>query len=136
MNKLLKSELFDSFELREAVLHTSFKAVIDGVRNKDFFDSDEPLPHYLSWQEVRTYIYGLMTGAKSPSYFKIVLATTQQKAQAISPDVETCFINLIFKDNQMTCTTGVAYKTFSLDKSPDHIWDEKMKQFLFKYEFL
>lgn len=138
MAKLLKSELFDSFELREAILHTSFKAVIDGVRNSDYFDAErlETLSSHLTWGEIRSYVYSLVTGPKSPSYFKIILATSLSKSQSLSPDVETCFINLVFKDNQITCTTGVAYKHFTLDKSADALWDDRIKNFLFKYDFL
>ena len=42
MNKLLKSQLFDNFIFREAVMHTAFKSVLDGHRDKDFYNTDEP----------------------------------------------------------------------------------------------
>ena len=38
MAKLLKSDLFDSFEVREVISHTAFKLVIDGKRNQDYFN--------------------------------------------------------------------------------------------------
>ncbi|MGL4797946.1 MAG: DUF5721 family protein [Cellulosilyticaceae bacterium] len=143
MNKLLKSELFDNFELREALIHTSFKTIVDGTRNKDFFSSIEDLPTppaelstYITWREARPYIYQLILGDKSPSYFKIILSLSQKKAHDLSADIDTCFINLIFKEGTITCTTGVAYKNFTLDKTPDTLWDERIKQFLFKYAFL
>ena len=137
MNKLLKSDLFDTFELREALIHTSFKAIIDGVRNKDFFDTEalETLSPHLTWGEVRPYIYQLIMGAKSPSYFKIILSTSTSKTLALSPELDTCFLNIVYKENQISCTTGVAYKGFTLDKTPDKLWDERIKNFLFKYEF-
>ncbi len=138
MSKLLKSDLFDNFELREAVLHLAFKAFVDGNRNTDFFDTtlDEPLSPYLTWSEVRPAIYQLMSGDKLPSYFKIVLSTPQSKTATLSPDLEACFLNITFKDNQITCTTGVAYKHFTLDKSADLSWDTTIKDFLFKHTFL
>ena len=138
MNKLIKSDLFDSFQLREAVIHTAFKSVLDGHRNIDFYNTDERegLSDYLTWGEMRPYIYQFITGSKYPSYFKIILCTNKQKTEAISDQVDTFFVNITFKASEITVSTGVAYKTFTLDKSPENIWDTKIKNFLFKYEFL
>ncbi|MHC1750022.1 MAG: DUF5721 family protein [Cellulosilyticaceae bacterium] len=138
MAKLLKSDLFDSFEVREVIIHTAFKCIVDGTRNKDFFfeEDNHPTTTYLSWQELRSYIYSLMQGSKLPTYFKIILSTTSDKTMLLSPDVSAFFLNITFKDNILSCSTGIAYKTFSLDKTPEILWDEKMKQFLFKYNFL
>ena len=119
-------------------MHTAFKSILDGHRNKDFYNTDEleNLSEYLNWSEVRPYIYHIVIGTKSPSYFKIILSTNTTKTLAISQEVDTFFINIIFKDGDISINTGVAYKTFTLDKSPEHIWDEKIKNFLFKYHFL
>lgn len=138
MNKLLKADLFDSFEVRECIVHTSFKAIIDGKRNHDFYSTEEleELSSYLSWQELRPHAYQMIIGAKSPTYFKIILSTNKQKTSSISGEVDTCFLNITFKDNQITCSSGVSYKTFTLDKTPETLWDDKIKNFLFKYEFL
>lgn len=138
MNKLLKSDLFDSFLVREVVMHTAFKSILDGHRNIDFYNTDErdDLSDYLNWGEIRPYVYQIITGTKSPSYFKIILSTNAQKTIAISDQVDTFFINITFKEASIQVGTGVAYKTFTLDKSPEKIWDEKIKHFLFKYEFL
>ncbi len=40
MAQLLKGNLFDSFEVREIILHTKFKCIIDGKYNLLFFDED------------------------------------------------------------------------------------------------
>lgn len=138
MNKLLKADLFDNFLVREVVMHTAFKSILDGHRNIDFYNSDEQegLSEYLTWGELRPYVYHFFTGTKSPSYFKIILCTNTKKTIAISDQVDTFFINITFKNAEIQVSTGVAYKTFTLDKFPEKIWDEKIKQFLFKYEFL
>ncbi|MEG0085320.1 MAG: DUF5721 family protein, partial [Niameybacter sp.] len=132
MNKLIKSDLFDSFLIREAILHTAFKSILDGHRNMEFYNSDEreDLSDYLTWGEIRPYIYQIIIGSKSPSYFKIILSTNKQKTEAISDLVDTCFINITFKASEITVSTGIAYKTFTLDKSPETIWDTKIKNFL------
>lgn len=141
MSKLLKHDLFDDFEVREAIIHTSFKSILEGTRNAEFFsDVETPetplLPSFLTWAEMRPYVYHLILGNKLPTYFKIVLSTNSQVAASLSELASTFFLNITFKDNAMTCSTGIAYKTFSLDKTPEHVWDEKVKQFLFEHGFL
>ncbi len=119
MAKLLKSDLFDTFEVKEVIIHAAFKLVIDGGRNMDYFDTlnGETYSKLLTWGELRKNVYELMQGSKMPTYFKI-------------------YLNIHFKDNQISCSTGTSYKTFTLDQSADKLWDEKMKQFLFKYNFM
>lgn len=141
MTKLLKSDLFESFEVREVAIHVSFKMILDGKRNKAYFqdineDSAEVYSDYLTWGEMRKHVYELMQGSKLPTYFKIVLSTSSEKTQQISPNVSTFYLNITFKDNQTICTTGTAYSEFTLDQSADHLWDERIKNFLFKYQFI
>ncbi|MEG0012858.1 MAG: DUF5721 family protein [Cellulosilyticaceae bacterium] len=139
MNKLLKSDLFDTFEVREVVLHATFKSVFDGARNLDFFadiENKEALPYFVNWNEMKPFIYHFVIGNKLPTYFKIILSTNTAKTYALSPAASTFFLNITFKDNEIKCSTGIAYKEFTLDKSCEKIWDEKMKSFLFKYNFL
>lgn len=141
MSKLLKSDLFESFEVREVISHTAFKLVIDGKRNQAYFndlqnDPDGIYSEYLTWGEIRKHVYELMQGHILPTYFKIILCTPSSKTAQLSQDASTFYLNITFKDNQMTCSTGTAYKDFTFDKSADHIWDERIKHFLFKYEFI
>lgn len=141
MSKLLKSDLFDSFEVREVAIHVSFKMILDGKRNTDYFqdineDPEKVYSTYLTWGEVRKHVYELMQGTKLPTYFKIILSTSREKTHQISPDVSTFYLNITFKNNQTTCTTGTAYSVFTLDQSADHLWDERIKDFLFKYQFI
>lgn len=139
MGKLLKSDLFDTFEVREVVLHTAFKSVLDGSRNQEFFNdvnNEEEFSTFVNWKEMKPYVYQFVMGHKLPTYFKIVLSTSPAKTLALSPAASTFFLNITFKDNEIKCSTGVAYKEFTLDKSCEQIWDERIKNFLFKYNFL
>lgn len=138
MNKLLKSDLFETFEVREIIIHSATKCILDGKRNIDFYTSEEldTLSSYLTWHELRPQTYHLMSGSKLPTYFKIILSTSTTKTLSVSDIIDTCFLNITFKDNIITCSTAVSYKMFTMDKTPESIWDEKMKYFLFKYEFL
>lgn len=132
MSCLLKEDLFNSFEVREVTLHTSYKLHLDGRRNVDFYESHEleGLSEYLGWSEVQPHIFELIKGKKSPTYFKIILSTSTARAQEISPEASTFFLNITFKEGAISCTTGTAYTSFSLDKTPEQAWDHKMTQFL------
>ena len=115
--------------------------MIDGKRNLNYFndiqnDPDTVYTEYLSWSELRRHVYELMQGHTLPTYFKIILSTKAEKTQQLSPDASTFYLNITFKNNLITCSTGTAYKGFTLDKSADEIWDECIKKFLFKYEFI
>lgn len=138
MNKLLKSDLFDLFEVREVILHTAFKMILDGKRNKDYFDiyDDDVINPYLNWGEIKKNIYELLQGHKLPTYFKIILATPPEKTQSLSLDVTTFYLNIQFKDNHILCSTGTSYKSFTPDQSSDAIWDAYTQRFLFEHHFL
>lgn len=141
MAKLLKSDLFDTFEVREIVAHVAFKMVLDGKRNNDYFhdideDPETVYSSYLTWGEMRRHVYELMTGKKLPTYFKIIFSTSQAKTSQLSSDASTFYLNITFKDNQITCSTGTAYNCFTLDKSAEKIWDDRIRHFLLKQAFI
>lgn len=132
MNCLLKQELFDPFEVREVTLHTSYKLHLDGRRNLEFYDNEalEGLSEYLSWSELRPKVFELIKGTKSPSYLKIILSTPPAKTKEISEAASTFFLNITYKEGAIACITGTAYTSFSLDKTPEKTWDDKMTKFL------
>ena len=138
MSCLLKKDLFDHFEVREVTLHTFYKLHIDGKRNMDFYTEDEKegLSEYISWAQMRDYIFELIKGKKSPTYLKVVLSTKEQETQDISSDVSTFFLNIVYNAGAIQCTTGTAYTTFSLDKTPEKAWDDKMVRFLSSQELV
>ena len=132
MSCLLKQDIFDFFEVREVTLHTSYKLHLDGKRNMDFYESHEleTLSEYLPWSQVRPSIFELIKGKKSPTYFKIILSTSPESTQEISTEASTFFLNITYKDGAISCITGTAYSSFSLDKTPEQTWDNKITKFL------
>lgn len=44
-------------------------------------------------------------------------------------DIFGLFVNFQYDGKNLTCTTGTSLKTFTLDKSLDHIWDELIQKF-------
>lgn len=142
MNHLLKTNLFDSFEVHEITLHTAFKVTIDGQRNEAYFKdfSDEAIKpldsKFLGWSELRPFIYELIQGKHLPTFFKIILSTTMPNLTESYPYVTNFYLNILFKEKQITCNTGVAYQAFTLDKQADEVWDKRIEQFLLEYEFI
>ena len=138
MSCLLKKDLFDHFEVREVTLHTFYKLHIDGKRNMDFYTEDEKegLSEYIPWAQMRDYIFQLIKGKKSPTYLKVVLSTKKSETEDISSDVSTFFLNIVYNAGAIQCTTGTAYTTFSLDKTPEKAWDDKVLRFLSSHELV
>ncbi len=91
---------------------------------------------FISWENLRPMIYQLMSGKKLPSYFKIVLSTNEEKTKSLSTEASTFFLNIIYKDNVITCSTACAYATFTMDKTGEQLWDNKMQKFLLSYDFI
>ena len=44
------------------------------------------------------------------------------------------FLNVIFKNGKLVCTTGVSMRIFTLDKSLETAWDEQMQEFLLRMQ--
>lgn len=132
MNYLLRQDLFDHFQVREVTLHTFYKLHIDGKRNTDFYPegTSDNLSDYVAWSEMKDYIFQLIKGDTSPSYLKVILSTTKDQTQEISSDASTFFLNIVYKDASIQCTTGTAYTTFTLDKTPEKAWDDQITRFL------
>ncbi|NLK96650.1 DUF5721 family protein [Defluviitalea saccharophila] len=132
MGMLLKGDLFDDFEVRTVEVHTFTKFNIDGILNKSFFDTDERemyTRNYVLWEEIKPYVFNIIKGEKTPTYFKFVLSANGDTLNKFSKDVSALFINLIYSQEKLTCTTGVALKNFVLDKSDEYEWDEYIRSF-------
>ena len=73
------------------------------------------------------------------SYFKFVFMlspenlknTLVHSGSSLSEnDISGAYLNLHFKDQVLTCTTGVSYRVFSMDRSFENAWDELVCRFL------
>lgn len=132
MDELLKGTLFDEFEVRNIEVHTFTKFYSDGILNKSFLTSDEKELYnrnYILWKEIKPHIFNIIRGKKPPTYFKIVFSTDEKLSLDFSSDISGLFMNLIYSQGKLSCTSGIALKTFSLDKQNDHEWDEYIRNF-------
>ncbi|MDO5147423.1 MAG: DUF5721 family protein [Eubacteriales bacterium] len=142
MSHLLSRDTFDLFCLMEASVRKDVTYHIDGHLNADFFDSDFT-EHggraYCLWREVRPYLFAVLKGKKLPLSCKIILALPPASVAFLlkesngpfrKEDIEGIYLNILYEPSGLTITTGISYRTFSLDKSLEHNVDDHMKKFL------
>ena len=145
INKLLKDGLCDHFLLQEAVITQAATFTIDGSFQPDYFDPDEIAAmqlqdlSYVPFSLMRPHCLKLMQGKKKPLSFKFVFLlspqnqckTIERAGTAFLPeDVSGMYVHFTYKNEILTCTTGISYRKFSLDKTLDQEWDQLGPVFL------
>ena len=145
-SKLFLQETFDHFLVSEAVITTFNTFHIDGNLNGDFYTDVETEQledkQYSTWKMIRPICFQLIKGNKLPLAFKIVLRLTKENTTKVLEaanlidqfDVDALYVNILYKNGQVSCVTGTALKQFTLDKTIEHVWDEMMKKFFIKHE--
>lgn len=144
MSKLLIGSTFDAFWLSEASVTTSVTFHIDGSLHSDFYDTEEAEAialegrKYALWKDMKPHCYSIIKGKKTPLHFKIVFLLSKKNTEKLllanhlgfSPeDIFGLFLNFQYDGKHLTCTTGTSMKTFTLDKSLEHAWDELIQKF-------
>lgn len=143
MNQLLRSELFHPFYLWEASIKTAVHYHIDGRLNRDFFNTDEletlPQTDYISWAEVEPQVFSMIKGSKTPLSMKIILMLSQAHTNQILnkynlplsvENINGLFFNIHYDGSKLFCTTGVSYRTFTMDKRLESVFEESMLSWL------
>lgn len=149
MNKLLCQDVFDHFLLQEAVIRTNALYHIDGTIQPDFYTQDELEENSLSglsflpYGILRGQCFHLIKGKKTPSYFKFSLLlspenlkrTIAQTGSSYTPnDISAVFFHIRFQNGELSITTGISYRIFSMDKTLEQEWDTLISRFLKKNE--
>lgn len=147
MGRLLGSEDFNSFLLEEASISTYNTFHIDGHLNREFYSTeeweDETLRPYdfSMWKTIRPICFDLIKGTHTPSAFRFVLHLIPDHVQSILSKGDTTVtlqqlkafvLNIKYDGTGLTLVTGTAFHTFLMDKTPDALWDQAVKQFLAK----
>lgn len=140
MNALLRTELFDDFLLQEATLQMAISYVIDGHINQDFFSENTSLetviPNFVSYGEVRPTLFELIKGKRTPLGLQLVLQLSPKRTAMLLSDglsnhaIKGLILNIRYDGSKVILTSGMNYATFSLDKTPELIWDEALMTFL------
>lgn len=131
MNKLLKEDFFNSFELRSCEIKKNIFLTIDGKLNKKWY-KDKPANDYSCWAEARPYIFDFIKGKKAPEHIKLILSLNSSALGKIHRNAKACFLNILFEEGKVAIVTGTAQKEFSLDKGVDDAWEDNVKKFFKK----
>ncbi len=145
MNVLLRSDVFDSFLLSEGSITTYMTFHLDGHSKADFFSPEDEAyalvsqESYVPFSLVRPACFDLIKGKRAPSSFQFVFQlSSDNQARTLASigssfstgDISGMYLNLKYHNMQLTCTTGVSCRVFSMDKSLEQSWDELVKRFL------
>lgn len=145
MSDLLIKEVFDHFLMVEAELFMGTRHVIEGKLQADFFSEEERFAQqgrtYAYWKEMKSLLFLLMKGQKTPLSFRIVLMLSKENMVRLlervsSPlqleEIGGFFLHLNFEKKVLRCITGTNLHVFTLDKLLDQEWDNNVKTFLRK----
>lgn len=143
MAKLLMQETFDELLVSELVVQTFARFEIDGKLNNEYYNSDELEQLQgrtnAKWEELRPMIFSIIKGKKTPLSFQIHLILTNSQTQKLmeqyqitSEDREQAelYFHIKFSKNDLYVISGVSRAKFSLDKSIEHAWDDKLEHYM------
>lgn len=139
MSHLLLADTFDHFSFIEGEIVTFNTFKIDGFIQKEFFDTGTDLPEYSPWKNLRDFCFSLIKGKRTPLSFRFIFSLSRknigrliaQNAPALDPDsVQGLYLNIHFDGSRLSCVTGTSFKTFTMDKTLEHAWDEMVEKFL------
>ena len=132
MNLLLKGDTFDAFSFRQGELTTFASFIIEGKRNMDFYTAEEAgLSRYVHWEEMRSFVFQAIKGNKLPKSIKLVFSLAEEKLSNL-PNTKAAFLNILFKEHTILCTTAISQEAFSLDKSSERLWEDYILKFFKK----
>ncbi|MCD7834206.1 MAG: DUF5721 family protein [Lachnospiraceae bacterium] len=144
MKKLLTDDTFDTFLLSEASITTFATFQVDGTFHPDYLDTSEAdqliaeKSGYTLWKRVRPFFFDLTKGRHTPLRFSIVFRLAPHNVKklitqgglSISPEqVDGLFLNIRFDGKTISCVSGVSMKSFTLDRSLEHAWDDMLEKF-------
>jgi len=139
MHTLLKNTTFDNFLLQEATLQVAISYVIDGHINHTFFEEDacpRDRQEFISYGEVRPTLFELIKGKRTPLAFQLVLQLSPERSSILFPDglqnhaIKGLVLNIRYDGSKVIITSGINYASFSLDKTPELMWDEALMHML------
>lgn len=144
MKHLLISDTFDPFLLSEASITTFASFSIDGRFHPEYLNTSEAEElgaeqcGYTLWKRVRPFFFELTRGTHTPLNFQIVFRLAPYNVEKLlaqsgvsfrSEDVDGLFLNIRYSGSELNCTSGTSLRTFSLDKSLEHAWDDMLEKF-------
>lgn len=128
MNGLFINDMFDRFEVTEAEVKTLFTTKISGRVNSAWLDTGEVSEEYILWKQLKTIVYDLIKGKKTPLLLNICFSYQKENK-------DRAIVRIQFEEKTLRIITGYSAAGFSLDKSEQIEWDDNFLQFLRKHGF-
>lgn len=150
MHKLLLSDTFDNFSFIDGSITTFVTFTFDGYLHKEYYNTDEQEElilnkEFTTWGEMREHCFQIIKGKNTPLSFKFVLSLSRDNTQKLlSRDLPTIpldsiqglYMNFQYEKGELECITGTSTKTFTMDKTLDHLWDDVAMKYLKQKEIL
>lgn len=143
MEKLFLKDTFDGFQLVEAVIVTSNTFMIDGHIREEYYTKEEweelAEKQVSRWGSLRPLCFQMIRGKKSPESMKLVFKMAEGGVEKLLTksglpfqvsDVEGLFFNVRYEGQKLILTSGVSMKLFTLDKSLERFWEQRLEGFL------
>lgn len=143
MKKFLIQNVFDQFYLLEGEVATFGTFRMEGELNDVWYTSDETEMlqnrRWSLWSEVKPVAFLLMKGKKLPVSFRFVLQLSDANTDwllnkyhlaGLKDQLGGLYLNIRYQEKKLVCITGLSYKTFVMDKTLDHLWDDTARQFM------
>lgn len=77
------------------------------------------------------FVFQAIKGNKLPKSIKLVFSLAEEKLSNL-PNTKAAFLNILFKEHTILCTTAISQEAFSLDKSSERLWEEYILKFFKK----
>ncbi len=149
MEKLFLKEVFDGFQLVEAVIVTSNTFMIDGHIHREYYTEEEweelTEKSISRWASVRPICFQMIKGKKTPESMKLIFKMAESAVEKLlgksglpfqSSDVEGLFFNVRYDNKKLTLTSGVSMRMFTMDKSLEQFWEQRLEGFLKQAEIV
>jgi len=143
MSNLLIKDIFERFLLISADISTANTFTINGELNKAFFSEEEldnlKETRYSFWSSLKPFCYSIIKGSRVPLSMKIVFMLSeadtvsflgQPQLAGYLNDISGLFINVRYSNSVVNIVTGTALKSFTLDKTVEHAFDDYVRSFL------
>jgi hypothetical protein len=119
MNRLLRDDIFDGYEVRGVELIALTHIDIGG----EIAGETESGRKYSAWPKLKPLVRAVLQNGEKPRMLKIIFSWASDKCAEIHPNAGALFINLLYENGGVTFTTATAQKQFTLDKTLDTAWD-------------
>lgn len=149
MEKLFLRDIFDGFQLVEAVIVTSNTFMIDGHIREEYYTKEEweelTEKQICRWGSLRGVCFQMIKGKKTPESMKLVFRMAEGGMEKLllksglpyqTSDVEGLFFNVRYENQKLVLTSGMSMKIFTMDKSLERFWDQRLEKFLKQAEIV